>query len=119
MKHFIVYLLSFVVTAAPSSDKLTGRWETKPSVKGNVTGIVFKEDNSFNGYINRKPFFTGTYALRDSLLSFVDNGCAGVGATYVVRFFSNSDSIRFAVVSDSCAERRGGMERIVLGRVKS
>lgn len=109
----LVALLSFA-----TENKLAGRWESAPSMNGNVTGAVFKEDGSFEGYVNRKPFVTGTYALKDSILSFTDNGCMGMEGVYKVAFFSNSDSLRFQAISDNCSERKAGMERLTLGRVK-
>jgi hypothetical protein len=101
-----------------TADKLTGRWETQPSEKGNITGVVFKADNSFEGYVNRKPFTTGNYTLQDSIFSFTDNGCNGVRGVYKIIFFSQSDSLRFIPISDSCTERKNGMSRMVLGRKK-
>ena len=109
----IVALVSFTVT-----DELTGRWETKPSAKGNITGVVFKADNSFEGYINKKPFVSGQYTLENGIFSFTDNGCDGKKGVYKIVFFSNSDSLRFEPINDSCEERRNGMNRTVLGRVK-
>jgi hypothetical protein len=102
-------------------DMLTGRWESKPSAKGNVTGVVFKNDSILEGYVNKKPFTSGTYRFtaKDSVLSFVDNGCNGVQAVYKVLFFNNSDSLRFKAISDSCDERRNGMQRLIMGKVKS
>jgi hypothetical protein len=99
-------------------DKLTGRWESKPSEKGNVTGVVFKSDNSFEGYVNRKPFVTGSYTLEDGIFSFIDNGCDGKRGTYKLILFSNEDSVKFEPIMDSCEERKKGMTRLVMGRVK-
>lgn len=114
-----ILIISAIMTLAfTAKDKLTGRWETKPSVKGNVTGIVFKSDNSFEGYVNKKPFVSGNYTLEDSVLSFVDNGCEGKKAVYKLIFFSNGDSLRFDPISDSCVQRKEGMTRTILGRVK-
>lgn len=101
-----------------TKDKLTGRWQTKPSEKGNITGVVFKIDNTFEGFINKKPFTSGNYTLQDSVFSFVDNGCEGKRGVYKVVFFSNEDSMRLVPISDSCTERRNGMSRLILGRVK-
>ena len=109
---------TMMLLAFTTKDKLTGRWESKPSVNGNVTGVVFKPDNSFDGYVNKKPFVTGNYILRDSLFSFTDNGCNGVRGVYKLEFFSHADSLRFIAVSDSCTERKKGMTSLVLGRVK-
>lgn len=114
MIPFVIVITSFFF----SEDKLTGTWETKPSPNGNVTGVVFKADNSFEGYINKKPFVFGTYTLKDSIFSFIDNGCNGASGTYKTIFFSNNDSLRFEPISDDCEERRNGMSRTILGRVK-
>ena len=100
------------------ADKLTGRWESKPSQKGNITGVTFSADSKLEGYINRKPFVSGVYTLKNDLISFTDNGCNGALAVYKIYFFSNEDSLRFEVVSDSCTERKNGMTRLILGRVK-
>ncbi|HZG25951.1 MAG TPA: hypothetical protein VEZ17_15285 [Chitinophagaceae bacterium] len=116
-----ILLLAFTLFFAfPGTNLLTGRWETKVSEKGNVTGVVFKSDNKLEGYINKKPFVSGTYNFNqsDSTLSFIDNGCNGMRATYKVILYSNSDSLRFQAIEDSCEERRKGMLRLVMGRVK-
>ena len=102
----------------PPGDMLTGKWATKPSEKGNVTSVVFKEDGSFEGFINKKPFTSGKYVLRDSIVSFADNGCAGMTGIYRVAIFQRGDSMRWIPVVDSCDERREGISRLVLGRVK-
>ena len=115
-------LLCILIMLAALSEKnlLTGRWESRPSEKGNVTGVVFKERGVLEGYINKKPFVSGTYTFdtKDSILSFVDNGCNGAKGVYKVLFFSNADSLRCHAISDSCQARREGMERLVMGRVK-
>lgn len=101
-----------------NNELLTGKWETKPSVNGNITGVVFKADYSFEGYVNKKPFVSGTYQFKDSILSFVDNGCEGRRGIYRVDFFSNTDSLRFIPIEDGCIERKEGMSRLVMGRIK-
>lgn len=100
------------------NEKLVGRWESPVSPNGNITGVIFKADSSFEGYVNNKPFVTGTYSLKDDTFTFVDNGCDGKQGAYKVIFFSNEDSIRFEAVDDGCEERKNGMTRLVLGRKK-
>lgn len=39
---------------ANNGDKLTGSWQTHPSPKGNITTVYFKEDKTFEGFINKK-----------------------------------------------------------------
>jgi len=118
MKGVLVALATLNSLAFLAADALTGRWETKPSPKGNVTGIVFKTDSTFEGYVNRKPFVTGKYTLEDDILSFTDNGCNGARGVYKIVLFNNEDSLRFEPISDTCTERRNGMTRLVVGRVK-
>jgi hypothetical protein len=114
----IIPTICTMLLAFATTDNLTGRWESKPSAAGNITGVVFKVDNSFEGYVNRKPFVSGYYTMKDSIMSFTDNGCDGKPAVYTIRFFSSGDSLRFIPLNDSCEERRNGMSRLVLGRVK-
>lgn len=118
MKTIFFVSVTIALAAFISEDFLTGRWETKPSEKGNVTSVVFKPDNTFEGFINRKPFTTGKYSLKDSIMTFTDNGCGGSEASYKVVLFSYGDSLRFQPLTDSCTERRRGMSRIVMGRAK-
>ena len=106
------------LVALVPENKLAGRWETKPSVNGNVTSIVFKSDSTFEGFINKKPFTTGKYVLEDSIVRFSDNGCNGIEAVYKVIFFHQGDSMRWEPIRDECTERKEGVKRTILGRVK-
>lgn len=114
----VIFFAAILLLAFTPKDKLTGRWETKPSAMGNITGFVFKEDSSVEGYINRKPFTTGTYTLQDSIFSLTDNGCLDVKGVYKIIFFHNNDSFRFKAINDDCAGRKAGLERMILRRVK-
>ena len=118
MKTILISLVIMIFFAFPAKDILTGKWQSPVSPKGNVTGIIFKEDNSFEAFVNRKPFTSGKYTLQDSLFSFTDTGCEGKPGTYRLIFFSNGDSLRFEAVSDSCVDRKNGMTRLVVGKVK-
>lgn len=111
---FIIILTAFF----PPKDMLTGRWETKPSEKGNVTSVVFKEDGTFEGFINRKPFTSGQYKLSDSIIRFTDNGCSGLEGVYKVNIYHQGDSMRWIHIADSCFERRQGVSRTIFGRVR-
>ena len=118
MKTLIIYLAAMAGFA--SAINLTGRWETNPSAKGNVTGVVFKNDGTYEGYINKKPFVSGTYSFNesDSVITIHESSCNGATGIYKVNLFSSADSIRFVAITDSCEERKEGMQRLVLGRVK-
>ena len=41
----ILFLALTILGVVIADDKLTGRWQTQPSEKGNITGVVFKADN--------------------------------------------------------------------------
>jgi hypothetical protein len=118
MKIVLIYAAAITSVLMAEKDRLSGRWESKPSPKGNVTGVVFKTDNTFEGYVNRKPFVSGTYKLEDDIFTFTDNGCEGKRGVYKIFFFSNADSLRFIPVDDSCTERKNGMSKLVMGKVK-
>ena len=118
MKTMLISASFFALFSFTFIDGLIGRWETQRSPKGNITSVQFKDDQSFEVYINKKAFATGKYSFKDSLLSFTDNGCKGARGVYKVIFFHNGDSLRMLPVSDSCEERKNGMIRTVLGRVK-
>ena len=118
MKTMCVSATVMLLLFLYSEDKLTGKWQSKPSVNGNVTGVVFRTDNSMVAYVNKKPFATGKYKFIDDIISFTDNGCEGKSAEYKTIFFNGGDSLRFEAIMDSCDERRQGMSRLVLGKVK-
>lgn len=111
-------LTSLVIILLIRGDKLTGRWESIPAPNGNITGVVFKTDNTFEGYVNKKPFATGKYTLEGDVFTFTDNGCNGAKGVYKLNFFSGNDSLRFQPVDDTCSGRKAGMSRLVMGRVK-
>jgi hypothetical protein len=118
MKTIIISATAIAAFLSTGNDSLTGKWQSQPSVNGNTTSMLFKPDNSFEGFVNRKPFVTGNYILTNDTFSFVDNGCDGKQGTYKLQFFSNKDSLRFKVIEDECTERKEGMLRLVVGRVK-
>ena len=118
MKKLLIAATMFALISFTITGQLTGTWETQVSPNGNVTRVVFKSDNTFEGFINKKPFVTGNYKFENDILSFVDNGCEGKKGVYKIVFFGNADSLRFEPIQDSCEERRNGMIRTVLGRVK-
>lgn len=117
MKTILFSVLAMTLLSSAGTEKLIGRWESI-SRTGNITGVVFKEDNTFEGYINQKPFVSGTYNLVDSIYTMSDNGCMGVKGTYKLTFFSNNDSFRLQLISDACEPRGNGTNNRVFGRVK-
>ena len=116
----LLLLVFSMLFSVIGDNPLLGRWETKPSVNGVVTGIVFKGDGKLEAYVNKKPFVSGVYTFnpKDSTLIFSDNGCDGATGIYKIVFYSNSDSFSVRAISDTCIERKKGMERLVMGRTK-
>jgi hypothetical protein len=112
-----ILLPVFLLFLFVSPNKLVGRWESV-SPTGNVTGVVFKDDNSFEGYVNDKPFVSGTYSLKDSTFQMSDNGCEGLTGSYILHFFSKNDSFRLELVNDPCTPRGQGTNGRVFGRKK-
>src|SRR6476659_10245437 len=115
MEKVLLYSALAILSVFIEKNKLIARWESKPSEKGNVTGVVFK-DSTFEGYVNKKPFVSGVYKMEKDTFSFIDNGCEGKRGVYKIIFFSDLDSLRFDPMLDSCDGRRAGMSRLVLGR---
>lgn len=118
MKIVLIFAAAMAYISFAEKDRLSGRWQSQPSPKGNVTGVVFKTDSTFEGYVNKKPFVSGTYTLQDDIFTFTDNGCEGKRGVYKLFFFSNADSVRFVPIEDSCERRKEGMSKLVMGRVK-
>ena len=118
MRTIFFISIAIALAAFISEDFLTGRWQSPVSEKGNVTSVVFKPDNTFEGFVNKKPFTTGKYSLKDSIFTFSDNGCGGSEASYKIILFNYGDSMRLQPISDTCTERRKGMSRLIMGKVK-
>lgn len=112
-----VALISFIIFAFNYQEKtLVGRWEAK-TPDGTILGAVFKTDHTYVGYANKKVFVTGKYGFKDNLLSMDDDGGCKTTGTYQITFFA--DSLRLAVVTDSCTNRRQGTDKLRFGLVKS
>ena len=116
----VIFIVAMVLALASFTDenRLTGKWESPPSEKGNVTSVVFRPDLTFDGFVNKKLFVTGTYKLNSDTFSMVDNGCEKKNNIYKLIFFHVEDSIRFKIIQDACEGRMVGMSKVVLGRVK-
>lgn len=115
MKLVLIAAAIAAMSTLNVKNNLVGRWESRPSEKGNITGVVFKSDSTYMAYINRKPFTSGVYTLTDGRLSIKEPGCDT--GMYKLIFFASGDSLRFQPVTDTCIERARGMSRLILGRV--
>jgi len=118
MKTMIGAVILAAITFS-NENLLIGKWQTPPvGVNGTITSVNFKPDNSFEGFVNMKPFVTGIYVVKGDTLSFTDNGCDGEPGTYKLIFFSHNDSLRFEPIADECDGRRNGISKMIMGRVK-
>lgn len=86
MKIMLISAAVIILLAFTSTAKLTGRWESRLA-DGNILGFIFKPDNSFEGYINKKPFVSGNYTLQENIFSIEGNGCPGIKGIYKINFF--------------------------------
>jgi hypothetical protein len=119
MKSIAIIATVLALVSFNGPDKLFGKWQTALSPKGVRMTVIFKSDNTFEAFQNKKPFTSAKYTLDDKdVIRFTDNGCNGAEGVYKTIFFSNQDSVRFELISDSCVQRAEGMKRFVVGRVK-
>ena len=112
---FIIISMAFTGT---DPNPLIGKWETKPSDGGNVTAVMFKDNNQFESYKNNSPYINGSYTVKGKVLSITDDRCGDITGTYELIFFSNSDSLSFQAIEDDCGGRKFAIENTILGRVK-
>ena len=118
MRFFLILLFMIALMAFTVNNPLIGKWETKPSEYGDVTGVVFKASNEFESYRNNTPYISGIYTVKGKVVEITDNGCGFEAGTYEFIFFANSDSLRFKAIDDGCERRKNAIESTILGRVK-
>lgn len=120
MKKFHILTVILILAACTNkSSNIVGRWETK-SQKGNIVIGVFKADDSYEGYFNKKLFTKGTYSFKEGVVTFEDDkmtACSDIKGSYKVTFFADT-AIRFDVINDSCKPRNEGSNGVVYVRLK-
>lgn len=80
---------------------------------------VFRADGTNDIFVNGKTFVSGKYYVRQDTLGYTDPLC-GIAyyGTYKLDYFA-PDSLRLAVISDTCGGRRRGFDGVKLGRIKA
>lgn len=121
MKKALIFSLIGIALATVSFtdpiNTITGRWQRK-NASGRILMANFRSDGSYDGFINGKPFVSGKYYVRQDTFAISDASCnINYYGTYRLHFLS-ADSVRFAVIQDTCGGRREGTDKLALGRIK-
>lgn len=114
----LICLILGIASFIPPPDTLVGRWQRK-NQRGNMFLAIFRPKGTYDGSLNGKAFVNGKYYVRQDTLGIEDTGCgSNYYGTYKIEFFAQ-DSVRFALIQDTCGGRRGATDRSVFGRVKT
>ncbi len=121
MKKVICYLLISLAVAIVSftqpPNPLLGRWQQK-TAGGPSVMTVFRADGTNDIFVNGKTFLSGKYYVRKDTLGYADPLCdIAYYGTYKLDFFAQ-DSLRLIVLVDTCSQRRRGLDKVIVGRVK-
>lgn len=121
MKKYLLFSVCLVVLACHndrSEHTLYGNWSVRFN-SGPQAEARFHPDGSHDYFIDGKLFSSGHSIFRNDTLLTYDPICEDKGeyfGIYTIAFLGG-DSIRFSVVSDSCAPRRFDMDGAVLHRL--
>ncbi len=114
----LVCLILGIASFTAPPDTLVGRWQQK-NRRGNLLLAIFRPKGTYDVFLNGKAFVNGKYYVRQDTLGVDDAVCgSNYYCTYKINFFAQ-DSIRFALIQDTCRQRREATIRLVLGRVKT
>ncbi|SDD97514.1 hypothetical protein SAMN05216464_103213 [Mucilaginibacter pineti] len=116
MKKFYLFstlavILFSAVAFTSDTNLLVGKWEYSSTYQGGPFKLlaIFRANGTFDGFINKKEFVSGTYHMNHDTLYMSDPTCnAKYEGVYKVEFFGQRDSLKFHVVQDTCAGRREG-----------
>jgi hypothetical protein len=101
--------LSFIIDTNP----LVGKWEYSSTYQGSPYKLlaIFRNNGTYDGFINKKEFVSGTYHINHDTLYIADPTCnAKYEGKYKVEFFGQHDSLKFHVIQDTCVGRREGTD---------
>jgi hypothetical protein len=115
-------LLGLLVFLSCKNDRqehsLYGNWKVRFK-SGPAAEARFHKDSTHDYYVEGKLFSSGRSVFQNDTLRTFDPICQDKGeyfGIYKVDFLGG-DSVRFVVVSDSCAPRRYDMDGAVLHRL--
>jgi hypothetical protein len=109
-------LVSFIV----ADTDIVGLWESK-TPRGNILGLRFRKDSTYEGFLNHKAFVSGPYTLNNDTLTLEDALCKAANGEvmkgiYKAGFYA-PDSFRMEVITDSCTARSEDADYLRFGRV--
>ncbi|MEO7446576.1 MAG: hypothetical protein ABIU55_13830 [Ferruginibacter sp.] len=127
MKNVLAILVVLISCASCTNNStkepehnIVGNWDSHYTFQGK-SGVLearFKPDGEYDAFDNGKPFVSGKYRLAGDTIFLKDGLCniAYEGA-YMLTYYK--DSVRFAVVEDSCINRNRGTDGLVAKRIAS
>nr|WP_293840274.1 hypothetical protein [uncultured Arsenicibacter sp.] len=118
MKPIYFFLLLILIGCGQTQETPTiyGRWKTSFK-NGSKVLVVFRQDGTHDYFIDEKLFSTGKFSFRSDTLRESDPICsAAYVAEYKVSFVA-PDSMRFAMIQDTCAPRAADLNGLALKRV--
>jgi hypothetical protein len=106
----LVIVCSFI-SFKSDTNPLVGKWEYSSTYQGGPFKLlaIFRNNGTFDGFINQKEFVSGTYHVNHDTLYMSDPTCnAKYEGSYKFEFFGQRDSLKFHVIQDTCSGRREG-----------
>jgi hypothetical protein len=124
-KHYrssVFIIVLFASLSFIAGNPLVGRWEytsAKPGAPFKLLA-VFRANGTFDGFINKKEFVSGTYRMKLDTLYIADPTCnVQYKGVYKVEFFGQRDSLKFHVIRDTCTGRREGTDGFLFKNVST
>lgn len=109
----VIVILFCVFSFTSDTNPLVGRWEYSGTYQGGPFKFlaIFRANGTFDGFINKKEFVSGTYHMKHDTVYVSDPTCnAKYEGTYKVKFFGHLDSLKFHVIQDTCTGRKQGTD---------
>lgn len=116
----LIFLLFSGTSFTRDTNPLAGKWEYSGIFKGDPFKLlaIFRTNGTFDGFINKKEFVSGTYHLKHDTLYISDPTCnVKYEGTYQVEFFGHLDSLKFHVIQDTCVGRREGTDGLLFKKL--
>ncbi|PZR07236.1 MAG: hypothetical protein DI539_23905 [Flavobacterium psychrophilum] len=102
-------VLALCTTLPQDTHPLVGKWEYSATHHGGPFKLmaVFRANGTFDAFVNKKEFVSGTYRLKNDTLYVSDPTCnAQYEGIYKVEFFGKNDSLLFHALQDTCVGRK-------------